>query len=573
MYNLYIYEKQLLQNEKEKNDLIKKKNLKKKRKKELKKLTRNYNNRMNDFILTMCQNPIFLNKQQIPFDKDIELKKKHFSFGYFKTDKERIKSLEHENKILKKYDEKRTNDEKKRNIIKIKNHRNLMIIQPKMRFNSRTKLENIIEIIKKKEENSNIDIYNSYLMEEIKRLKYNNVKKIKEYNNLIDKDQLKSKDIKRIIRILNENEQYEHNNEYTLKNYIDWKYLGVVSNNNYRTNLNKSQQNLNYNNMGQMLEVIGNKNKNHIEEKKNEYECLVKNDFKTHFKGASQYISFKEDDDNLKNEFSMMKDNIQNNKKNNFFKKRAMSALKLTTNKPMKNIFNENKSNKNDNSNEYIKKTKIKKRPASVITNKYLNNNYRNLLLKNEYSIKDLSEEFKMKKIIMKDLMNKEINNSIAKHYTNKYATMDDLNNPGIINAQNATIRRLLNIGKENNRQLKEKLNYLQNEITQEKRHRNKDRYYQFIRRFARSALGFRKKEVLKELEDFKADKKNDYVVIDGKIFKKKEMKKITDLIFKKCNYYQRKSVFNDRTLVKNNGKLMCTSGLTVNDFSSKYNL
>ena len=78
MYNLYIYEKQLLQNEKEKNDLIKKKNLKKKRKKEIKKLTRNYDNRMNDFILTMCQNPIFLNKQQIPFDKDIELKKKTF---------------------------------------------------------------------------------------------------------------------------------------------------------------------------------------------------------------------------------------------------------------------------------------------------------------------------------------------------------------------------------------------------------------------------------------------------------------------------------------------------------------
>ena len=51
MYNLYIYEKQLLQNEKEKNDLIKKKNLKKKRKKEIKKLTRNYDIKKKTFFI------------------------------------------------------------------------------------------------------------------------------------------------------------------------------------------------------------------------------------------------------------------------------------------------------------------------------------------------------------------------------------------------------------------------------------------------------------------------------------------------------------------------------------------
>ncbi len=248
MYNLYTYEKQLLKNEKEKKDLMKEKHLKKKRKKEIIKLTRNYNNRMNDFILTMCQNPILLYNQKNPYNNYTDIvnkKRSHFSFGDFKTDKQRIQSLEKENKLLKQYDEKRRSEETKRNITKIKNHRNFMIIQPKMRFNSRTKLENIIEIIKKKEENANIDIYNSYLMEELKKLKYNNIKKIKEYNTLIDKDKLNNKDIKQIIKILNENEQYENNNEYTLKNYIDWKYLGIVSNNNNRKNLKNSQHDFN----------------------------------------------------------------------------------------------------------------------------------------------------------------------------------------------------------------------------------------------------------------------------------------------------------------------------------------
>ena len=50
-------------------------------------------------------------------------------------------------------------------------------------------------------------------------------------------------------------------------------------------------------------------------------------------------------------------------------------------------------------------------------------------------------------------------------------------------------------------------------------------------------------------------------------------MKKITDEIFKKCNYLNSKSEFNEGSLVKHKGKLMFTSGLTVDDFSSKYNL
>ena len=581
MYNLYTYEKQLLKNEKEKKDLMKEKHLKKKRKKEIIKLTRNYNNRMNDFILTMCQNPILLYNQKNPYNNYTDIvnkKRSHFSFGDFKTDKQRIQSLEKENKLLKQYDEKRRSEETKRNITKIKNHRNFMIIQPKMRFNSRTKLENIIEIIKKKEENANIDIYNSYLMEELKKLKYNNIKKIKEYNTLIDKDKLNNKDIKQIIKILNENEQYENNNEYTLKNYIDWKYLGIVSNNNNRKKLQNSQHDFNYNNINQMLELIGNKNKNKNEEKKNEFECLVKDDFKTHFKGASQYISLKDDNTGLNNEFFLLKNNIQNNIQNSikynenkkiFPKKRSMSALKLNIgNKSLKDLFTDNKGK----TEQFKKKSTRKKRPASVIQNKCLDTNYRYFINRNEYSIKDLSEKFKMKKMKMKELMNKEINNSLITHYTNKYATYSIIDSE-VTNNNNLLIKNNLITGKEIDDDLKEKLTYLQNEITQAKRIRNKEKYKQFVKRFARSAFGFKKEEIMKKLEDFKQDKKSDFVVIDGKVFPKNEMKKIADMIFQKCNFYRKKSIYNDGILVKNNGKLMFTSGLSINDFSTKYNL
>ena len=582
MYNLYTYEKQLLQDEKEKNELIKRNKLKKKRKKELIKLSKNYDDRMNDFILTMCQNPILLYKKENPY-KDYS-KKNHFIFGDFKTDKERIESLEKEKKILQKYEEKREKDEKNRNILKIKNHRNLMIIQPKMRFSSRTKLENIIEMIKKKEENANIDIYNSSVMEQIKRLKYNDVKKIKEYYNLIDKDKLNNKDLKRVIKYLNEKEQCENTNKYTLKNYLEWKYHGVVYDNERNKNKNKSHPNLNYNKLSEILELIGNKN-NIKEEKNNEFECLVKDDFKTHFKGASQYIELRELKDNFKeNRYFTIKNNIQdeiqNIEKTKSLQKRAMSALKLTTNNKSRNHFlSENKSHKNTNNNDnYTKKEtkqKMKKRPASVIVSKLKGNDYKFLMNKNEYSLKDLSETFKMKKIMMKNMMNKEINNSIMNHYINKYVLIKGIEKLEDIYPKSILLQYNNNLNKneENKEQLEEKFYNLKEEISRQKRIKNKDRYNQFVKRFAKSTYGLRKKEIMEKMEDFQEDKKSDFVVIDGKVFKKNDMKNITHKIFKKCNYLNSKSEFNEGSLVKNNGKLMFTSGLTVNDFSLKFNL
>ena len=580
MYNLYIYEKQLIQNEKKKKELIKANNWKRKRKKVIDKLTQNYNDRMNEFIFSMCENPILLNREENPnnINGKIKSNKKYFSFTSFKTDKERIKLLEEEKNKQKIYDEKRIKDEKNRNILTIKNHRDLVLIQPKMRFNSRTKLENIIEIIKKREESANIDIYNNSLMEQIKRLKYNDVKKIKEFYNLIDKDKLNDEDLKKIIKKLNENEQNIKNDEFTLKNYIQWKYHGKISYNNLnKNNKSKSQKNLNSNTVNEILEIVDNNNKNNNNKRKNEFECLVKNDFKTHFKGASQFISMKDLDDfktNIVNRFSKNNYNFQKIKKNNYINKRAASALKLT-NKSIKNISFENQkdSQRNDNINKMERTKKIRKRPASVALNKYQDNGYHLLMNKNGYDLKDLDNIKNKKKIIKDDLINNDLNNSIVKHYINKYDLINEFNKSGIINQENFALQNNYNIGDKKDEELKEKLNYLKKEIDDEQRLINNDKYKKFLKRFARSSFGFRKKEIIDSLEEIKEDKKSEYIVIDGKIYPKKNMKDIAEIAFHKCNYYKRKSIFNDSSLVKNNGKMSFTSGLTLNDFSSKYNL
>ena len=578
MYNLYTYEKQLNQIEKEKKEIIKERNLKKKRKKELDKLTQNYNDRMNEFIFSMCENPILLEREDNPNNnnKKIIKTKDHFFFGYFKTDKERLESMEEEKKLLEKYDEKRRKDEKKRNILKIKSHKDYIIIQPKMRFNSRTKLENIIEIIKKKEESANIDIYNNSLMEQIKRLKYNDITKMKEYYNLFDKEKLNTKYIKQAIKKMDEMEQNNNINEYTFKNYIDWKYQGKINYNDddkdSNNNKNLPQKNLQYNNISEIIEVIGN-NKNKQKEKKNEFECLVKNDFKTHFKGASQYISLKNLDDfktNKVNRFTNHKYNFEDIRKN----KRAMSAMKLT-NKSIKNFLKDKNNNKTNNENiEHINKIenkrKIKNRPASVKVNK---NNEKKYILKNAYSLKDLSEVYKKKKVTMDELINKELNKSIVNKYINKYDLINEFNKSGNINPDTFALQNNFHFLEEKDEKLKEKLAYLKEEIARENKLKDKDKYKQFVRRFARSSSGFMQKDIIDKIDEYKGDTKKEYIVIDNKVFQKKDVKDISDFIFQKCNFYKRKSIHNETSLVKNSGKLMFTSGLTLNDFSSKYNL
>ena len=65
MFNLYTYEKKLLENLKEKSEEESKRQFKIKRKKKLKELSKNYDNRMKNFIFSMCEKPIILGKKKL----------------------------------------------------------------------------------------------------------------------------------------------------------------------------------------------------------------------------------------------------------------------------------------------------------------------------------------------------------------------------------------------------------------------------------------------------------------------------------------------------------------------------
>ena len=107
MYNLYTYEKKRLENAKKQSEDSLKKELAKKRKKEIIKLSKNYENRMKDFIFSMCEKPVILRKNSLQDDKTKTSSQKNFKFGEFKTVKQRLEIMESYKNKLKVYEEER----------------------------------------------------------------------------------------------------------------------------------------------------------------------------------------------------------------------------------------------------------------------------------------------------------------------------------------------------------------------------------------------------------------------------------------------------------------------------------
>ena len=63
-------------------------------------------------------------------------------------------------------------------------------------------------------------------------------------------------------------------------------------------------------------------------------------------------------------------------------------------------------------------------------------------------------------------------------------------------------------------------------------------------------------------------------VLIDGQLlYKDSQFDIIANRVLKMCNVYKKKSKYNNTKLVKGNGKLMVTKGLSLNQFEKKYNL
>ena len=519
MYNLYTYEKEILENRKKQKEDLNKKEYRKKRKKELNKLSKNYENRIKDFIYSMCEKPIIFYRNSMPNDNNKAISNEIFKLGEYKTVKQRLELIEENEKILRAYAEKRKKTERNRNILKIKNQRNLVLIQPEMKFMSKLKLDKIADKNRKHDNNKN-SLLKSSCYEQNKELQNNRVKKIKAFYNSIDKDLLKDNEILNIIGEMNEVEQWESNNHYNIKKYLDWKYNKKVSYNND----SKEKESKNENNRNAVLKNIGNDN-NKIKEKKH---------FKSYFKGLSQFMELMEPNDEKDNKFK------SSNQKN----KRVMSSLRLQS------TILKNMNNKNSHNSRNLKYFRLNemKRPISSM-NLYNNLDKRNILLnkiyKKEYNLKELNNDFKEKKLIMLESMDEEINKSISKNFMKKYNSITYFDNSYNVYVPEDVILKNLRSHKrvkmDNN--FKEKFELLSDELEREEKQIHNEKYKLFVKKFAKNIFGFKGKEIRKEIDEIKTSNPFDNIVLDGKIYQKKDIRTLGNLILRKSNFYNKKKL------------------------------
>lgn len=69
------------------------------------------------------------------------------------------------------------------------------------------------------------------------------------------------------------------------------------------------------------------------------------------------------------------------------------------------------------------------------------------------------------------------------------------------------------------------------------------------------------------------SNKNVERIVIDGKEYLKTDFKNITKSVLEKCNITEKQIPNMDYHLYKGDGKLMCTNGLTLNEFHKKFGL
>ena len=586
MYNLYIHQKKLLDLEKSSNE---KKSLSKnesKRKKKINSLTKNYNERMKNFVMNLCKDPIILGQNDIEIpqtksEKNNEIEKRnHFIFGNYMTDKEKVEIINKEREVLNKIEEMNKNCQKKRDIINARKNNCDILIQPRMKFGPRQEIENLIDNINKNGVN-HIFVsrkYSKIVSEYLKKLKDNNVRYVKGYDILKNSYGDNYNDIK---NILSKDENKE--NEYFYKDVISSK---LSHNNNIKEYKNKKIKIMEYKDSTKnkfympITKKIPSLQNNF---KSNELKKMFNDNRKMYFNGASQFINLKLVKPKKKNHLSEDEISIIYTDKNIYFKKinnvnginknNNEHGNKLSRQQSMPNILNDyskinNKIftpiNQNQNSHEsYIKKY-LYNLPKNTNKNQILEEN----LFSNENydNVQGLCEESKIKRMKMHSLINKEINKSIIKNYIDKYDIINEFNKNNVINTNNLFFQSGNHIIEKVDDNLGGKLKYLVKVIqrrNQELMKENNSNVY------INSSSHFK---VLNKNEKKKKRKfaNNDFMLIDGQFIAKNDIKTLSDVMFTKCNFYKMKKSQSQRNFFKNEEKFEKKQGLNVNNFYSK---
>jgi hypothetical protein len=554
MYNFYIYQKQNEKNKKLKSDEIKKISIEKKYKLKRNKLVEKYKQRINKFIFGLIKEPIiihdYLNKVE---NTRKDLMNENFSNGWntnfvyhnFNTDRERIEHLLKERKLVQENLDKII----KRNIEKEekKNRNKIIFEQPEMRFKPRTDLERIVETMNKYTYNSK---NNKIIQEQIKRMNINSIKKIKgNKNNIFNK----------------KNSFFNNKNNSNISN--------INNNNNNNSNSNSSSsisfsidtkgENTKHSNFNEQIKNINNRF-NRYKLISEEFKDFMKDySRKTHFKGAYQFL---EEISNIKNNSESklilnktsknFYNKINNNNKNNFFR---IPSAKIFHNKSCNNL------NKNNNNLlEYYSNIQNKRKSLKEIqkekNKKLIKNIINNSNLSNFHKKFPLNEE-NMDIILSNPLLFQKENNNYFNDNSNDDYFYDKKNENSDYQKKLDYLKEIMNkkyIEKENDFDYNKKnikFNLKNND------NNNNNKFY--IKNDDNEA----------ELQDTKNSHIKNIYEIDGKIYNISELQKITKLMLKKCNYVHNKSKHNNTCLKKGNGKLMSTSGLTINQFYEKYHL
>ena len=488
----------------------------------MKKMIKNYENRIKDFVLKMVEKPILIKKEKDKYSTSRQeffasnsnkiLYKKGFQFKSYKSDKERINEILKGKESLDKYLLEIEKMKKKREI-KMKKRKEPKLIQPSMRFTARTDLERVYDVLKKRE----------HLFEEEKIVR-KQLEQIGFSTHIIDDEE-------------DDDDEYGQEKEdfFHANNNINEEFMTDEERNKKEIHDKIIQERKNMINKRKFLLHL-NHSKNSSNKVKHLREELYQ---RTHFKAMENLSMFRTstiDHNIFRNWRKKDKENQHNLKIKNIFdynntlynntesysqKLNKMSLRKRSTYDDLKNNFN-------IKSTDYIK----------------YNNNLKVIPKKNEDifhkpSKKTIDNEkynLTENKKMLEDLeITKEIATSNPLLYNLNFNSIknDNINPPWSLDQLNTVKKMAFQ---------KEKMRDIQEET------------------FPNNMFG---------RNDFEDLRKEENVIIDGKEYKKSDIYEIADKVLQKCHYNGNKVKYKRNE----GGGLMFTNGLSVKEFEAKYGL
>ncbi len=493
-------------------------------------MVQNYDNRIKDFILQMASSPLKIkdNHNQISSVRQEYLNqgnekiigKKGFIFTTFKTEKQRVEELlkekEIENENLKTTSD--FNDSKIRSSSRLDTS-SPEFQQPSMRFKARTDLERIVDAV------------NSY---SFGRANYDIIhKQLKELDLIVGK-----KSVPSVREITQEIPDYSS----SVVKRMEKKLLLEKHN----QELKKLQQSI-----IEKKKNIGKKKLNNSQAR----QLLRDLHYKTHFKGATGFFLFKNSSVLHSSFFKEKKqepknDEYDSNINTSYYPSNTENNLNTSSyfekfNKIKLNFKNEKDSHKFNRTKNY--KNKIENSGRHFLTDP------------------DISEEIMQSNPL---LYNMNIN---------FYKKKQELDPENVDIQKLQTLRDLAFTKKSDNINYIPKKGILKRASFFNKILENKD---SFLNNEENNENFFRTNPLLilqsmdknGELEKRGIDI-SEKLVIKGEHFTSNQMDKITKKVLTDCNFFHDKNKNNNSRMKVGEGKMMITSGLTVNDFMKKYNL